>query len=259
MRTKPSRLRPSLKKLALSSAGLGLLSFRTGLFGSALGNAEPAITAVEVGGEIVIYDPATTGDATPVGGGAPAVLTNASVGADPSGNGKQSFNLAANGKVELPVFDWQPNLSFSAWIYSTSLGVRNTILDTRIPSSGIALYTESDGRLTLFQINQQNTPSIYVTRSLTNEIELNQWQHIGFSLGPNGAKIYLNGEVLRHIESHVISVNPVFVHASSYFTVGSPSSEVTSSLQPFIGSIRGVRFFNRELTNSAFSQLSTVD
>ena len=61
MRTKPSRLRPSLKKLALSSAGLGPLSFRTGLFGSALGNTVPDATS-----HTFYVRPATPNDDTPV-------------------------------------------------------------------------------------------------------------------------------------------------------------------------------------------------
>ena len=140
------------------------------------------------------------------------------------------------------------NFSVFTWVKPGAINVRNGIIGNSYPyTSGVGWYfstaTNYGGTLNTFFISV-GSDNAYRTAT-NNSITLNTWNYIGGTItnGGQDIKLYSNGIETGYLGG-ILSANTV-TYSTPQFYVG---RRVSTSPEPFIGSIATTQIYNRVLS-----------
>ena len=153
------------------------------------------------------------------------------------------------------------NVSFSGWVKTNVTNSHQYIVYinngcTNYYEGYTLLYYNVGPNAYRFSIVKSTTPcsssSQMVVYGSTTTITANSWYHVGFYIGSDSMKLYVNGA----LNGSIANSNPIVYGANKNVYLGSTNEMVNF---PFNGSLDNVRFYNRKLSGTEFNQLYTLD
>ena len=176
-------------------------------------------------------------------------------------NSAMYFNGTTTSYIELPNSPLiKPNaISFSGWVKLNTLSSQIIVFAHNgcvnyHEGYQIALSNLGPG-VSRFQIAKANnlcSPASKFYFSGTTSVVAQTWYHIGFYIGPDSLKLYVNG----NLDGTMSNSNPITYNAAAKIYLG--GTNLGFNL-PLAGTMDNVRFYNRKLSGSEFNQLYTSD
>ena len=177
-------------------------------------------------------------------------------------NSAMAFNGTASSFIALPNSPLlKPNLiSFSGWVKFNAVNFSQILVFAHNGCVNyhegyqIALASISPGN-SRFQIAKANnlcSPSGQSYINGTTNPLVNTWYHIGFYIGQDSLKLYVNGALEATLQ------NPSTLTYNATANVYLGGTTLGFNL-PFFGSMDNARFYNRKLTGAEFNQLYLTD
>lgn len=178
-------------------------------------------------------------------------------------NSAYAFSGTQNSYVELPNSPLLKanQVSFSAWVSFNSLNTAQYLVFTHNGCNNyhegymLAVNNWIPGGFRLQMAKADNSCTLLGQATLNGSqiLTTNTWYHVGFYIGPDSLKLYLNG----NLESTMFNSNPLLFNPATGVFLG--GSTIPAFNAPLDGSFDNVRFYNRKLSNSEFLQLYTLD
>lgn len=208
---------------------------------------------------------ALNGNATETINGLNGTLSSVSTTSDRFGNlnSAYAFSGQPNSYIELPNSNLLKanEISFSAWVKFNHLNSAQYIVFTH---NGCLNYHEGymlavnnwlPGGFQLQMAKADNSCSLpgQATLNGLQILNTNTWYHVGFYIGADSLKLYLNGNLDATMAySSAILYNP----STSVFLGG---STIPTFNAPLDGNLDNVRFYNRKLSGAEFMELFLQD
>jgi hypothetical protein len=180
-------------------------------------------------------------------------------------NANSAYRFAGNigSYIELPNNPLiKPNaISFSAWVKTNVTNLSQYVVFTNNTCNSfyegyVCAFVNIGANAYRFQaVKSNNTCSgggQIVLNGNTNTITANNWYHVGFYMGPDSIKLYLNGV----LDGGIANSNPINYNPIKNVYLG--GTNMSPNL-PFNGSMDNIRFYNRKLSGTEFNQLYTQD
>ncbi len=156
-----------------------------------------------------------------------------------------ALDLTIEGDAAADSGDWAASqytgqITISSWIYYEEINGWQGIVSNRIGSGEGNFYMEinTSGYL------QLNAPNF--TAALTAEpLPLNEWLHVAATAGPEGAYVYINGEVAaQNLNPITVTELEVPMYVGCLQRSGSGVDDTVGLVNPFKGQIDDIRIYN---------------
>lgn len=153
------------------------------------------------------------------------------------------------------------SVSASCWVKTNVTNSHQYIIYTNNGCSNYyegytLLYFNVGPNAYRFSIVKSTTPcgssSQMVVYGNTTTITANTWYHVGFYIGSDSLKLYVNGQ----LNGSLANSNPIVYGSNKDVILGGTNEMVNL---PLNGSLDNVRFYNRKLSGTEFNQLYTLD
>lgn len=177
-------------------------------------------------------------------------------------NSAMAFNGTAASFISLPNNALlKPNLiSFSGWVKFNTINVSQILV---FAHNGCVNYHEGyqialanlglgNSRFQIAKANNLCSPAGQSFINGTTNPSANTWYHIGFYIGSDSLKLYVNGA----LEATLQNSSTLTYNASANVYLGGTTLGFNL---PFSGVMDNVRFYNRKLSGSEFNQLYITD
>lgn len=147
-------------------------------------------------------------------------------------------------------------VSFSCWVKTDLLATQYLVFANNGCASfyeGYAFAIHNPGNGYRFHLVKSNNclGSTQVSLNGTTLVSPQTWYHVGFYVGPDSLKIYVNG----NLESSLAYASALSYAATNVFLGGTN----VSNNAPFFGTMDNARFYNRKLNSAEMYQLYTQD
>lgn len=177
-------------------------------------------------------------------------------------NSAMAFNGTAASYIRLPNSPLlKPNaVSFSGWVKFNAVNFSQILV---FAHNGCGNYHEGyqialanlslgNSRFQIAKANSSCSPAGQAFINGTTNALVNTWYHIGFYIGQDSLKLYVNGALEATMS------NPNLLTYSAPANVYLGGTTLGFNL-PFFGSMDNARFYNRKLSGSEFNQLFLTD
>lgn len=176
-------------------------------------------------------------------------------------NSAMAFSGSPSSFIQLPnnPLIKPTGVSFSCWVKTNVTNSHQTIVYTNNTCTSFfegyhLLFLNQGTNNYRFQIVKATAVCSSFGQSMvtsTASVVSNTWYHVGFYLGGDSIKLYINGV----LSGAIANSNPITYANKNVFLGG--TNEFTN--YPLNGSMDNVRFYNRKLTGTEFNQLYTLD
>ncbi len=176
-------------------------------------------------------------------------------------NSAMAFNGTIASYIELPNNPLiKPTaVSFSGWVKLNSLNsqiiafAHNGCLSYHEGYQlTLASISPGNSRFQIAKANNSCSPSGQFYFNGTTMAALNTWYHVGFYIGPDSLKLYVNGS----LENTMANSNSLVYNPLSKVLLGGTTLGFNL---PLDGTLDNIKFYNRKLSGSEFNQLYISD